>query len=486
MKKIIVVNNPACWRLHLAEAEVVSAKSYLTESRFSAEQRAKVINLCRSLRYQSMGYYVSLLAQARGHKPLPSVQTIQDLKSPTMARIASTDLEDVIQQSLHEIGSDRFTLRVYFGHCTTKSHARLALRLFQEFQAPLLSAQFIKANARWQLQSLAPIIVSEIPEDHFEFVVEMAREYLKKGVNHRKKANLRYDLAILYNPSDQTNPSNERAIAKFLKAAEQVGFDAELISKDDYSRIAEFDALFIRETTAVNHHTYRFARRAVAEGLAVIDDPESILKCSNKVYLAELLERYKIKTPKTLILHADNIDQVEKILGFPCVIKQPDGAFSNGVMRVQTQAQLLESLPALLDKSDMLIAQEFIKTPFDWRICVFDRQPIFACKYFMARKHWQIIERLENGKTLSGRSETLPISMAPKKVVRTALKAANLIGDGLYGVDIKEVDGECYVIEVNDNQSIDSGVEDWVLQDELYLKIMLGLKNRVENQRVRP
>jgi glutathione synthase/RimK-type ligase-like ATP-grasp enzyme len=60
--------------------------------------------------------------------------------------------------------------------------------------------------------------------------------------------------------------------------------EPELIEKEDYGRLAEFDALFIRETTGVNHHTYRFARRAEAEGLVVVDDPQSILKCTNKVY----------------------------------------------------------------------------------------------------------------------------------------------------------------------------------------------------------
>jgi glutathione synthase/RimK-type ligase-like ATP-grasp enzyme len=55
-----------------------------------------------------------------------------------------------------------------------------------------------------------------------------------------------------------------------------------------------------------------------------------------------------------------------------------------------------------------------------------------------------------------------------------------LIGNGLYGVDMKEKDGECYVIEINDNQSIDSGVEDAVLEEELYVKIMSGLLARVE------
>ena len=483
MKHYVVVNNPQHWRLDIPEVEVVAAKNYLTEARFSMERNAKVFNLCRSYRYQSVGYYVSLLAQARGHKPIPSVQTIQDLKSMTMVRFVSAELDELIQQSLQHILSDKFTLSVYFGHNMSRCHDRLSMALFRQFQAPLLIAQFAKANNKWLLQNVSPMVASGIPEEHLQFVVDMAREYLRHGVNQRKKTDLRHDLAILVNPEDPTSPSNDRAISRFLRAGEHVGFDVELIDKDDFSRIAEFDALFIRETTAVNHHTYRFARRAQAEGLVVIDDPESILKCTNKVYLAELMDRYRITTPKTLILHADNVEQVGVQLGFPCVIKQPDGAFSNGVMKVETADELQKKLPDLLEKSDMLIAQEFIRTPFDWRVCIFDQQPLFVCKYFMARKHWQIFERLENGKTLSGRSETLPVAMAPKRVVKTALRAANLIGNGLYGVDIKEKDGVCYIIEVNDNPSIDSGVEDLVLQYGLYTKIMEGLLARVERRK---
>src|SRR3546814_13790004 len=64
--------------------------------------------------------------------------------------------------------------------------------------------------------------------------------------------------------------------------------------------VAEFDALFIRETTAVNHHTYRFARRAAREGLVVVDDPLSILRAANKVFLAQLMERHRIPQPKSV------------------------------------------------------------------------------------------------------------------------------------------------------------------------------------------
>ncbi len=68
--------------------------------------------------------------------------------------------------------------------------------------------------------------------------------------------------------------------------------------------------------------------------------------------------------------------------------------------------------------------------------------------------------------------ETVPIYKAPQKVLDTAVKAAALIGKGLYGVDLKLINGRAVVIEINDNPSIDHEVEDAVLGDELYYRIL--------------
>jgi glutathione synthase/RimK-type ligase-like ATP-grasp enzyme len=296
----------------------------------------------------------------------------------------------------------------------------------------------------------------------------------------------RYDLSILYNPEEQEPPSDPKAIQRFVRAAESLGLSTELIGKDDFGRLSEFDALFIRETTSVTHHTYRFARKAMAEGIVVVDDPESILKCTNKVFLAELLERHKVPTPKTVIVHKDNAKTVTGMLGLPCILKRPDSSFSQGVVKVDSEEDMAGNVERMLERSELIIAQEFLATPFDWRVGIFDRQPLYACKYFMARKHWQIIKRDSEGKKMEdGPSETLPVEHAPTGLVRTALRAANLIGDGLYGVDIKQVGNTFYVIEVNDNPSIDAGVEDAVLKDELYLRIVRVILRRIEQLKER-
>ncbi|HBA85361.1 MAG TPA: RimK family alpha-L-glutamate ligase [Verrucomicrobia bacterium] len=481
MNILVVVNNPIDWPLKIQGVNVVSAWVYLTDPQYMEMNSTRVFNLCRSYRYQSVGYYVSLLAAARGHKPIPSVTTIQDVKSLTIIRAVSDDLDETMQESLATIQSNAFTLSIYFGHNMAKRYERLSLELFNLFQAPFLRAHFVREEDRWQLQSIRPIAASEIPESHIKFVVDVATGFFSgRRARIARKAPPRYTMAILCNQEEGNKPSNDGALERFEKAAEKLGIEVEMIDRDDFARLAEFDALFIRETTSVMHHTYRFARRAEAEGLVVIDDSKSILRCTNKVYLAELLDRYDIRTPKTIIVHKDNVDRIIPELGLPCVLKQPDSSFSQGVVKVENETQLQQEVSRLLDKSDLMIAQEFISTPFDWRIGVLDKRPLYACKYYMARRHWQIIQRTGEGESNFGRVETLPVELAPRQVVRTAVKAANLIGDGLYGVDLKQVERQCYVIEVNDNPSIDAGFEDDVLKDELYFRIMEVFLRRIE------
>ncbi len=480
MNILIVVDCPRDWKLHVQGVQVISARDYLREIHYSGKRGAKVFNLCRSYRYQSTGYYVSLLASARGHRPLPSINTIQDLKSQSMLRLVSDDLVELIQKSMSPIKSKEFVLSIYFGRNLARRYEHLSRQLFNLFPAPLLRARFVR-HRRWQLTRLAPIAAKEIPEAHHDFVVEAASAYFaRRQRSKRRRSGPRYDLAILHNPDEVTPPSNARALKRFARAAADVGFAVEFITRDDYGRLAEFDALFIRETTNVNHYTFRFAQRAAAEGLVVVDDPDSILRCTNKVYLAELLARHRVRAPRTTVVARENLSPLMRTIELPCILKQPDSAFSAGVIKVNDGQSFLRAAKRMLDRSDLIIAQEFLPTEFDWRVGVFNKKPIYVCRYYMAGSHWQIVRRDEDGRTHEGKAETLSVDEVPPHVLRSALRTANLIGDGLYGVDLKQIGRKIYVIEVNDNPNIDAGVEDAVLHRELYETIMQVLMQRVE------
>jgi len=479
MNRLVVVENVARWPFELEGAEVISARDYLTDPRYAEMRSAIVFNVCRAYRYQSLGYYVSLLATARRHRPLPSVETLQDLRMSSVLRIAADDLEEDMQRALSHLRGDRFELSVYFGRNLAKRYDRLARALFDQFPAPFLRATFVWED-RWKMQSIRPIATGEIPESHSEFVIEQASAYFARPRRPRKHRSYRYEMAILCDANEPTPPSNPVAISNFISAARELEIDAEVIDRNAHRTLGEYDALFLRETTAVNHHTYRMARRAAAEGLVVIDDPESIVRCTNKVFQAELFARNGIDSPETIVLHERNVDLVAQELGFPCVLKRPDSSFSRGVVKVNDEKELAEAVKSFFTESQLIVAQRFVPSDFDWRIGVLGGEALYGCKYFMAQGHWQIVKEEESSERVYGRVEARALDNVPAQAIDVAVRAARLIGDGLYGVDVKEVGGRFLVMEVNDNPTIESGEEDTVLGNALYAGIAQWFRVRLD------
>lgn len=480
-QSLIVVDKLTDWPYNIQDTQVVTAKQYLNPPDDMEGKPARIVNLCRSYRYQSIGYYVSLLAKARNHKVYPGITTIQDVKSLAISRVISDDIDELIQSSFKKIKDDHFTLSVYFGKNLAAHYDKLASKLFALFPAPLLRAQFV-FKKKWLLQDISPVAICDVPEHHQPYLDKFAELYFaRKRITAYRKQIAAYDLAILVNPEEDTPPSDAKALDLFVAAGEKLNCHVELITKDDYDRLREFDGLFIRVTTAVNHYSYRFSRRAHAEGLVVIDDPDSIVKCTNKVYLTELLHKAHVPVPKSMILHKDNHKEVSNQFGFPCVLKLPDSAFSQGVVKAHSQEDLQEKMNHFFERSELIIAQEFLPTDFDWRIGVMNRKLLFACKYYMAKDHWQIYDwsKDKNGENYGG-VQTVALDDVPPEVLKTALRAANLIGDGLYGVDLKQIGKQVFVIEINDNPSIDHGLEDALLQGELYHDIMRSFIDRID------
>lgn len=485
-RNLLVVNNPANWKIPLDSVDILSAREYLSPDSPQRGTDARVFNLCRSYAYQSLGYYVSLLAEARGQRAIPSVSTLRDFGSTGIARSLGEEIDEHIQSALRHREENEFTLAVYFGQTIDPAISRLAARLYRFFPAPLLKVQFARRNGSWTLQRVAPLQLNQVPEEERGRVHQFAADYFTRKHQPRPpRQRFLYDLAILVDPAEKSPPSDEKALQRFSQAARELGFFVERITRQDADRLPEFDALFIRETTSVNHHTYRMSRLAHAEGLVVIDDPWSILRSANKIYLAESLQRAKLATPRTTILTKDDLvgDKLNRV-PLPCVLKVPDGAFSLGVKKVDSPEALAASLKEMLRESELIIAQEFVPSEYDWRIGILDRQPLFACKYYMAKGHWQIYNwEAPTPKGVVGKSETILVELAPPAIVDTAVRAARLIGDGFYGVDLKQIGDRVMVIEVNDNPNVESGIEDAQLGMELYRRLARTFRKRIEQAR---
>jgi len=487
---IILVENPTDWNAHFPNLPVVAAKDYLAKPEYSSTGRnLRVLNLCRSYRYLSVGYYCSLLAEARRHRVIPSVRTLNDLSRKSIYSLDIEDLADHFQQVLGKprpgFTATAFELDICFGQCAAKELQELARQLFDAFRSPLLRVEF-RLQGKWRIATIKALHLHSLSVEQEEMFMGALTTYLSRRWRQpRARSNYRYDLAMLQNPKETLPPSNPKALQLFIKIGRECGVNVEPIEKKDYGRLAEFDALFIRETTGIDHYTYQFAKKAESEGMVVIDDPDSILKCTNKVYLDELLRTHRIRTPKTVIVRRDNLERVDSEIAYPIVLKIPDGSFSRGVFKVNDRAELVESAGKLFKSSDLVLAQEFLYTEFDWRVGILNKTPLFVCQYFMSKEHWQIYNHESNPArgVREGDSKTFQVKDAPEIVVKTALKAAGLIGNGFYGVDLKQTPKGVVVIEINDNPNIDHGVEDTVLKEELYRTIIEDFVWRLDRKR---
>lgn len=482
---VVVVDRRADFPWAAPDRLVVPAKEFAGEAARGLPASARVINLCRDLSYLSLGYYCSLLAEARGQKVIPSVEVMLDLHWKRLLRIALPEVNELVRRTFRATPATQppFAVTVFFGEPDDARLAVAARRVFELFRCPLLKVELRHKNG-WAIETIEPISIREVHADQRSLFVEALDRYTRAAWRRqRTTAPARWSIAVLHDPKEKLPPSNAKALDRFVRAGAQLGCDVELITRADYGRLAEFDALFIRETTALDHHTYRFAKKAESEGLPVIDDPRSILKCTNKIYLAELLQANGVPCPRTLILDRRGIARIERELGFPAVIKIPDGSFSRGVYKATSAGELYAIAERIFKETDLIIAQEYMVTAFDWRVGVLDRKPLFVCQYFMARDHWQIVKHGSSGEDPEeGGARTLALGEAPSRVVEIATKAASLIGSGLYGVDLKQNDRGVFVVEVNDNPNIDAGVEDAVLKDELYRTVLAALVRRLEKR----
>ena len=482
---LILVERKEDWADYLPSESLMLAQDYLEHSD-DFPHRTQVINLCRHYKYLGQGYYCSLLAEARGHKVFPSVRTVSELSRKALYGVGLDDLERTLERALanHPYGqTEAFTLSLYFGKASIAPLQEIGRQVFEAFPCPILLVEFRRGDT-WQIAGIKAGALHKLRDEQQHVFADALDAFNRRTWRQpASKRVARYDLAILHDPDEALPPSNPQALERFIETGKQLGIDVELIEKKDYARLAEFDALFIRETTRVDDHTYRFAKKAESEGLVVIDDPSSILRCTNKVYLADLLKRRGLGMPATEILYKDRpqeLEQAGRRLGFPLVLKIPDGCFSRGVIKVADAQAMSAAAQELFEHSVLLLAQEYCYTEYDWRVGVLNGEALYACQYFMSKGHWQIYNHKAVPGEVNGMCRAVPVDQAPPDVVKLAVDTARLIGDGLYGVDLKQAGDRVLVIEVNDNPNLDAGIEDAVLGDELYRRVLQAFTQRLE------
>jgi len=449
-------------------------------------KRLKVINLCTNYNYLGKGYYVSLLAEARGMRCVPSVADIVTLNWKRNYQSNLPELQELIDKHYNEPPKEplKRTYTVYFGRTENAKLDAVARRLFDLFRFPLMGLKLkFGNNGKWEIESVDPMSTNDIPKEKSDTFYDALDHFTGAAWRMVGKKAEKYWIAILHDPAAKMPPSDKAAMRKFAKVGTEMGLFIEFITRQDYATLLEYDALFIRETTAINHHTFRFAHKAEQEGIPCIDDAQSIIRCCNKVFQHELLEAHGVPVPRTIVMDRRMEKTLAEEINYPAVLKIPDGSFSRGVTKVENEREFHSASQTLLKNSEIILCQEFVQSEFDWRIGVLNNEPLYACQYHMAKNHWQIYNH--NAKKPGDRvgyMYSFAIDDVPKEVLRVALKAAKLIGNGLYGIDLKQTKNGVVVMEVNDNPSLDGGLEDQILGDDLYRRILGRMVEMIEER----
>jgi len=477
---LILVENASDLEQFESPHKVMRIRDYLTNPNLFTGRRPNVINLARSYAYQSEGYYASLLAEARRHRIAPVVQSMVELRQKSLYAHTLPELDAALHRDIETGAVPVEKMLVFFTTADRPGFDRFSKLLFDWFRTPVLEA-ILSGGAKPTIQSLRIVSPHKLKgEERQAFLAALDKHTRRRWTAPRAKTPAKWSLAVLTDPKEAEAPSSPASLKKLAAVADKMGVEVEPLYPNELSSLAEFDALFIRATTAIDNFTYRFARRAEQEGIPVIDDTESMIRCTNKVYLKELLDHARIPAPRTEILDEKaNYADVLARLGAPLVLKAPDGSFSRSVHKVTNVQEFQERSKILFKDTALILAQEYMPTTFDWRVGVLGGEPLYACQYKMARGHWQIAKHGVNGVSYGG-TNTFAVEQAPPLVMDMAVKAARLIGDGLYGIDLKENENGVFVIEINDNPNLDADYEGAFLKDELWRRLIEWFAARLE------
>lgn len=513
----------------LAAFPSVTADRYLQgDDPATLEDGRTVVNLCRAYSYLSKGYYVSLVAEARRQRPLPPLEAMEGINNPfsyfralqeagvrtldyrvqpgrrrlvprrvalggagegaDAAAVGEPGAALVAREEGGRIRFERATpgrgddgwldVTSVFGFVADRRFRRHSAAVYRVFPFPLLRLRLYATDDGWRVGQLQPVTLPAASPQEVELLAERLTRGTRALAAVAPPPPRRHRLAVLWDRSDPTAPSDEPALERLTRAGARRGLLVERIGKGDLARLGEYDALFVRTVTAINHVSFTFAQTADSLGMPVIDDPASIVKCSNKIFLYELFRKHGLAIPDTAVLAPKSWREEVKPLGFPVILKVPDGTFSLAVKRADDPAALEALTRELFRQTPLLLAQRFTPSDFDWRVGILEGEILWTVRYHMAPGHWQIALRSARG-TRYGRVEAVPVEECPAAVRELALGGAALIGDGLYGVDVKETAEGPVLIEINDNPNLEAGYEDGVEKERPYDAIVACFLRRI-------
>jgi hypothetical protein len=206
---VILVDQPRDLPNAETPHKVISTSEYLARPRLFDMGRPKLVNLARSYAYQSKGYYASLLAEARGHRVVPTVETMLELREQKLYEHALPELEDELNRCARRADFQPDTelkLLVCFGIARDARFEPFGRLLFDWFRCPAL--EVIVDPGEWlSIDRIRPRNITRLANGEAEFFRQSLHNHTRREWRDPKARTVaKYDLAVLYDPNEKMAP----------------------------------------------------------------------------------------------------------------------------------------------------------------------------------------------------------------------------------------------------------------------------------------
>ncbi len=218
----------------------------------------------------------------------------------------------------------------------------------------------------------------------------------------------------------------------------------------DGERLRNIDAVIPRIGASVTFHGAAILRQFEMLKIYTAASSDALLRSRDKLRCLQLLAMEKLDVPKTAYtdFNFDSGKVIEAVGGVPIIIKLLEGTHGMGVILAETQKSAESVLDAFNKIKERIIVQEFIKESkgADTRAFVVDGKIVAAMKRVALPGEFR--SNLHRG------GNAIHVKLTDREV-DAALKATNILGLDIAGVDMIESKRGPLVLEVNPSPGLE-------------------------------
>ncbi len=211
-------------------------------------------------------------------------------------------------------------------------------------------------------------------------------------------------------------------------------------------KLAGFDAILPRISNNMTRYGCAVVRQFEMQGVYTSAASVAITRARDKLRAAQILARYEVDTPKTLVSrNTSDIDDLLEQIGLPVIIKLASGTHGNGVILADTKKAAKSALQAFYlynEDGTNILLQEYIKESAGTDIRAF----VVGGRVVASMKRESLDDDFRSNLHKGGLGTPVKLTLEENKM---AVKAAKAMGLHICGVDLMRSNRGPLVLEVN-------------------------------------